>query len=128
MKSWFWIIFCVQNLLKCTFFKWFIWGSEIHWHIHFFFFSVSTFNLNSFFSSELQKIFYLDPFNKILYLFDSFLKGTCLLNFFFFLLWVDKIEKLPHSVRVLLESAIRNCDNFAVLDSDVEKILDWEVN
>jgi len=26
---------------------------------------------------------------------------------------------------VLLESAIRNCDEFNVLSSDVEKILDW---
>jgi aconitate hydratase len=29
-------------------------------------------------------------------------------------------------VRVLLEAAIRNCDNFAVLPADVEKILAWE--
>jgi len=29
---------------------------------------------------------------------------------------------------VLLESAIRNCDNFQVTKSDVEKILDWENN
>lgn len=39
-----------------------------------------------------------------------------------------RVEKLPHSIRVLLESAVRNCDNFAVLQSDVEKILDWENN
>ena len=37
-------------------------------------------------------------------------------------------EKLPFSIRVLLESAVRNCDDFYVLKSDVEKILDWEVN
>jgi aconitate hydratase len=35
------------------------------------------------------------------------------------------IDKLPYSVRILLESAIRNCDEFNVLSSDVEKILDW---
>ncbi|XP_017795879.1 PREDICTED: cytoplasmic aconitate hydratase-like [Habropoda laboriosa] len=29
---------------------------------------------------------------------------------------------------VLLESAVRNCDNFQVKQSDVEKILDWENN
>jgi aconitate hydratase len=29
---------------------------------------------------------------------------------------------------VLLESAIRNCDEFNVLSSDVEKILDWANN
>jgi aconitate hydratase len=33
---------------------------------------------------------------------------------------------LPFSIKVLLESAVRNCDNFQVLKEDVEKILDWE--
>lgn len=28
-------------------------------------------------------------------------------------------------MRVLLESAVRNCDEFNVKQSDVEKILDW---
>jgi aconitase A len=37
-------------------------------------------------------------------------------------------EKLPYSVRILLESAVRNCDEFNVLSSDVEKILDWVKN
>ena len=37
-------------------------------------------------------------------------------------------EKLPYSVRVLLESAVRNCDNFLVQVEDVHKILDWESN
>jgi aconitate hydratase len=36
------------------------------------------------------------------------------------------IGKLPYSIRILLESAVRNCDNFSVLDKDVEKIIDWE--
>lgn len=35
-------------------------------------------------------------------------------------------DKLPYSVRILLESAIRNCDNYQVTKDDVEKILDWE--
>lgn len=35
-------------------------------------------------------------------------------------------ERLPFSIRVLLESAIRNCDEFQVKSEDVEKILDWE--
>jgi aconitate hydratase len=39
-----------------------------------------------------------------------------------------KLDKLPFSIRVLLESAIRNCDGEQVLRSDVEKILDWETN
>ncbi|KAK4386972.1 Aconitate hydratase 2, mitochondrial [Sesamum angolense] len=37
-----------------------------------------------------------------------------------------RIDKLPYSIRILLESAIRNCDNFEVTKEDVEKITDWE--
>ncbi|KAG2582114.1 putative aconitate hydratase, cytoplasmic [Panicum virgatum] len=37
-----------------------------------------------------------------------------------------RIDKLPYSIRILLESAIRNCDNFQVTTNDVEKIIDWE--
>uniref|UniRef100_A0A0D9Z1T0 Aconitate hydratase n=1 Tax=Oryza glumipatula TaxID=40148 RepID=A0A0D9Z1T0_9ORYZ len=37
-----------------------------------------------------------------------------------------RIERLPYSIRILLESAIRNCDEFQVTGKDVEKILDWE--
>ncbi|KAG6594751.1 Aconitate hydratase 1 [Cucurbita argyrosperma subsp. argyrosperma] len=37
-----------------------------------------------------------------------------------------RIERLPYSIRILLESAIRNCDEFAVKANDVEKIIDWE--
>ncbi|GMY11163.1 aconitate hydratase 1 [Fagus crenata] len=37
-----------------------------------------------------------------------------------------RIDKLPYSIRILLESAIRNCDEFQVKSSDVEKIIDWE--
>ncbi|XP_067939394.1 cytoplasmic aconitate hydratase-like isoform X2 [Watersipora subatra] len=40
----------------------------------------------------------------------------------------SRYEKLPYSVRVLLESAVRNCDNFLVQVEDVKKILDWELN
>ncbi|VDI69349.1 aconitate hydratase, partial [Mytilus galloprovincialis] len=39
-----------------------------------------------------------------------------------------RYQKLPYSIRVLLESAIRNCDDFQVLPKDVEHILDWEKN
>jgi len=35
-------------------------------------------------------------------------------------------DKLPYSIRILLESAIRNCDGFQVTKQDVEKIIDWE--
>jgi len=34
-------------------------------------------------------------------------------------------ERLPFSIRVLLESAVRNCDGFLVKREDVESILDW---
>jgi len=38
----------------------------------------------------------------------------------------DRLEKLPYSVRVLLESGIRNCDEFSVKKEDIETILDWK--
>jgi len=34
--------------------------------------------------------------------------------------------ELPYSIRVLLESAIRNCDDFSVKEKDVETILNWK--
>jgi len=33
---------------------------------------------------------------------------------------------LNNAIRILLESATRNCDNFLVTKDDVEKIIDWE--
>lgn len=42
------------------------------------------------------------------------------------LILISITEKLPYSIRILLESAIRNCDNFQVKKEDVEKIIDWE--
>jgi aconitate hydratase len=39
-----------------------------------------------------------------------------------------RLDNLPYSIRILLESAVRNCDEFNVLGNDVEKILDWEKN
>ncbi|KAG4077837.1 hypothetical protein HA402_013771 [Bradysia odoriphaga] len=39
----------------------------------------------------------------------------------------ENASKLPFSIRVLLESAIRNCDgNFQIKESDVLTILNWE--
>ncbi|PKI45894.1 hypothetical protein CRG98_033693 [Punica granatum] len=35
-------------------------------------------------------------------------------------------DRLPYSIQILLESAIRNCDEFQVKSNDVEKIIDWE--
>nr|XP_018896839.1 PREDICTED: cytoplasmic aconitate hydratase-like [Bemisia tabaci] len=37
----------------------------------------------------------------------------------------SKYEKLPYSIRVLVESAVRNCDNFQVTTKDVENAFDW---
>lgn len=36
------------------------------------------------------------------------------------------LDKLPYSIRVLVESGVRNCDGFHVTKEDVEKIYDWE--
>ena len=33
--------------------------------------------------------------------------------------------QLPYSIRILLESAVRNCDDFSVKEQDVETILNW---
>jgi aconitate hydratase len=35
------------------------------------------------------------------------------------------VSRLPYSIRVLLESALRNNDGFRVTDDDVEKLLTW---
>ncbi|CAL5394084.1 unnamed protein product [Camellia sinensis] len=37
-----------------------------------------------------------------------------------------RIDMLAYSITILLESAIRNCDNFQVTKEDVEKKIDWE--
>ncbi|XP_016924916.4 cytoplasmic aconitate hydratase [Drosophila suzukii] len=37
----------------------------------------------------------------------------------------NKYDSLPFCIRVLLESAVRNCDNFHVLEKDVQSILGW---
>lgn len=36
------------------------------------------------------------------------------------------LERLPFSIRVLLEAAIRKCDGFYVKQEDVDNILNWE--
>uniref|UniRef100_A0A4W3I9M4 aconitate hydratase n=1 Tax=Callorhinchus milii TaxID=7868 RepID=A0A4W3I9M4_CALMI len=37
------------------------------------------------------------------------------------------VARLPFSIRVLLEAAVRNCDGFLVKKDDVENILNWKV-
>jgi aconitate hydratase len=36
------------------------------------------------------------------------------------------IDKMPFSIRILLENALRNFDNFAITKENVETILDWK--
>ena len=36
----------------------------------------------------------------------------------------SRTNELPYSIRILLESALRNCDEFSIKSSDVEKIID----
>uniref|UniRef100_A0A3Q3VKN5 Iron-responsive element-binding protein 2 n=1 Tax=Mola mola TaxID=94237 RepID=A0A3Q3VKN5_MOLML len=38
----------------------------------------------------------------------------------------SRYDKLPLSIRVLLEAAIRNCDGFYTKEEDVQNILDWQ--
>lgn len=38
----------------------------------------------------------------------------------------SRVAALPFSIRVLLEAAVRNCDNESIFEADVEKILDWK--
>ncbi|XP_057899847.1 cytoplasmic aconitate hydratase [Melospiza georgiana] len=38
-----------------------------------------------------------------------------------------RYARLPFSIRILLEAAIRNCDEFLVKKGDVENILNWKV-
>lgn len=37
-------------------------------------------------------------------------------------------DQLPYSMRILLESAVRNCDNFTIKEADVQNILNWKEN
>ena len=49
-------------------------------------------------------------------------------SFPFLMCFYCATDSLPYSIRVLLESAVRNCDEYNVLSSDVEKIMDWVKN
>ena len=49
---------------------------------------------------------------------------TCV---YFVILFSFFLERLPFSIRVLLEAAIRNCDQFLVKKNDIENILNWNV-
>ncbi|XP_076340809.1 LOW QUALITY PROTEIN: cytoplasmic aconitate hydratase-like [Tachypleus tridentatus] len=40
----------------------------------------------------------------------------------------ERYNRLPYSIRVLLEAAIRCCDNFHIKQEDVQNILAWEIS
>ncbi|XP_019737179.1 cytoplasmic aconitate hydratase [Hippocampus comes] len=65
-----------------------------------------------------------NPFQRILEPLDPQVANQLFYN-------LSKLEdprynSLPFSIRVLLESAVRNCDGFLVKQSDVENILNWK--
>ena len=37
-----------------------------------------------------------------------------------------EMDKLPFSIKVLLESCLRNCDNFEVSEQDVKSLAGWK--
>jgi len=41
---------------------------------------------------------------------------------------VDIFDNLPFSIRILLESVVRNCDGFQVTESDIKKVVNWQTN
>ncbi len=43
-------------------------------------------------------------------------------------LGLGDVSRLPFSIRVLLESALRNCDEYIVSSQDVKNILNWQPN
>jgi aconitate hydratase len=65
-----------------------------------------------------------NPYEKFVKEFDTS-SGQCLRYFDLHSIGGDKFGALPFSVRVLLESAVRNCDEFQVKTSHVEEILNW---
>ena len=34
-------------------------------------------------------------------------------------------SKLPYSIKIILESAVRNCDGYQITEEDVRKLSDW---
>ena len=38
---------------------------------------------------------------------------------------IGKIDKLPYSIRILLESVLRNCDGYVVSEDDVKNLATW---
>src|SRR5580658_3048862 len=41
-------------------------------------------------------------------------------------LGIGHVDKLPYSIKILLESCLRNTDNFEVSENDVRKLSAWQ--
>ncbi|KAJ9462198.1 Aconitate hydratase 3 [Diplonema papillatum] len=65
-----------------------------------------------------------NPFDKLLT--DVDVEGTKCKLYDLSKLSDERVQKLPYTIRVVLETCIRNCDNFRVTEADVEKVLDWK--
>jgi len=39
--------------------------------------------------------------------------------------WGLNLSKLPFSIRILLENALRNCDGYLVTDEDIKSVTEW---
>ncbi|BAM39537.1 aconitate hydratase 3, mitochondrial precursor [Theileria orientalis strain Shintoku] len=65
-----------------------------------------------------------NPFDRV----KKTLEGTDKKYFSLRSLNDSRIFELPFSIRVLLEAAVRNCDEFSTTSEDVEKILGWTKN
>lgn len=67
----------------------------------------------------------LNPFNAIK---EKVRTGTTTNQFYSLSKLDNRVENLPFSIKILLESAVRNCDNFTIKETDVEHILNWKEN
>eukprot|EP00658_Telonema_sp_P-2_P025157 TRINITY_DN2012_c0_g1_i3.p1 TRINITY_DN2012_c0_g1~~TRINITY_DN2012_c0_g1_i3.p1 ORF type:complete len:910 (-),score=316.87 TRINITY_DN2012_c0_g1_i3:268-2997(-) len=76
-------------------------------------------------STGIQFLYFID--SSMPNPFDNLLKEVDGRRYYDFTALNDaRIEKLPISIRVVLEGVIRNCDNFLVSADDVEKVLNWK--
>lgn len=59
----------------------------------------------------------------------KFLEKSIVINgetfYYYDITHFEQLPKLPFSIRVLLESAIRGCDNFHINEGHVTTILNW---
>ncbi|XP_068155569.1 LOW QUALITY PROTEIN: cytoplasmic aconitate hydratase-like [Drosophila tropicalis] len=63
-----------------------------------------------------------NPFNKYQ---KSFTLDGIVYHYFDVSSIDSKFDRLPYSIRVLVESAVRNCDNFNITEKDVKSLLEW---